>query len=343
MSQNPHDPLHLLRQAMSYKNAAIQACNAHNYEVSAQQGTQSLTLESEWVCQQAGINHHVLSFSLFGDNPIYCETAILNAKAMPDVYPGWRMWVYHDQSVPEHVLQRLHNHRVRLLDVTQIGIAHWPGTFWRFHAVTEPQVAKVQFRDADSIISTREAQWVKQWMDSGKPFHVFRDWYSHLDLILAGMWGAHAPLLAHMNEWIEAHLQSRSKLHPTHADQIFLAEVIWPKIAPYCLVHDTVHDLPFATAIDSPRPGTDGSDALGGFKAKRITVTMSPHIHQYLVTVLDEQQQIVMRYHRTAKDGRDEFEMPTEYYQHVETGKWQIQYQPLPQISIQTSTTDKQS
>lgn len=316
----------MFRQAMTLKNAAIKACDEARYAESAQLGSQSLPLESEWVCAQAAIHRHVLSFSLFGDNPIYCETAILNAQAMPEVYPDWQMWVYHDASVPEHVLQRLRAHRVRLLDVQQLGIAHWPGTFWRFHAVSEPHVAKVQFRDADSIISPREAQWVQLWLDSPQPFHVFRDWYSHLDLMLAGLWGAYAPFLAHLPQWIEAHLKTRAQLHPTHADQVFLAEVVWPRIAPYCLVNDTVHELPFATPIDSPRPAMSGGSALGGCDAKQITVTLPPPTSRYQVTIYDAQNNIIMRYQRQTIDGKDVFELPMQYHQRIQTGEWRIEY-----------------
>ena len=317
------------QRAMTLKNAAIQACHEQRYADSARLGSESLVQESAWVCAQAAIHQRVLSFSLFGDNPIYCETAILNAQAMPEVYPGWQMWVYHDASVPEHVLERLRRYRVRVLDVHQLGIAHWPGTFWRFHAVSEPHVEKVQFRDADSLISSREAQWVQLWLESPQPFHVFRDWYSHLDLMLAGMWGAHAPFLAGMSEWIEAHLKTRVELHPTHADQVFLAEVIWPKIAPYCLVHDTVHDLPFATPIDSPRPAMSGGSALGGFNAKQITVTLSAPATEYHVRIYDARGDVVMSYLRRTHNGKDVFELPMQYHERIRAGEWRIEYLPI--------------
>ena len=321
--------LDLLHQTSAHKNAAISACDQGSYVESAQHGTQSLTLESEWMCQQAGITRKVLAYSLFGDNPIYCETAILNAQSMPEIYPDWQMWVYHDSSVPEHVLQRLRALQVRVIDVACIQIAHWPGTFWRFHAASDASVAKVQFRDADSLISQREAQWVQLWLDSPQPFHVMRDWYSHLDLMLAGLWGAHAPLLAHMKEWIEQYLQTRSPLHPTHADQIFLAEVIWPKIAPYCLTHDTIHTLPFATPIDSPRPNESGAAALGGCDAKQITVSAPMAQAQYRVTIRDAQGVIVMSYQRQLRHGKDVFELPMRYHERIRSGQWRIDYEIL--------------
>ncbi len=329
MSQ--HDYLRLWREAMTHKNAAIKACEAGDYATSAQQGSQSLILESEWVCQQADISRQVLSFSLYGDEPIYCETALINAQAMPKIYPKWKMWVYHDHSVPEHVLTRLRQHHARLINVHDIGIAYWPGTFWRFHAVTDPQVAKVQFRDADSLINQREAQWVQEWLDSKQPFHVFRDWYSHLDLILAGMWGAHAPYLAHMSEWIEAHLQVRTELHPTHADQIFLAEVIWPRIEPYCLVHDSTHSLPNGAPMHAPAPQFEDYDLLGRRNEAKIAISLKNQGSSvsYWVSIWDEQQQLVMRYLRTLHNGRDTFRLPAEYYRKVESGLWRIQYKPV--------------
>lgn len=329
MSQ--HDYLRLWREAMSHKNKAIHACEVGDYETAAHHGNQSLVLESEWVCQQADISRQVLSFSLYGAEPIYCETAIINAQAMSSIYPDWRMWVYHDDSVPEHVLTRLSQHHVRLINVHQIGIAHWPGTFWRFHAATEPQVAKVQFRDADSIINQREARWVQAWLDSQQPFHVFRDWYAHLDLMLAGMWGAHAPFLAHMGEWIENHLQTRDSLHPTHADQIFLAEVIWPRIAPYCLVHDSAHQLPNGAPTGVAKPQFEDPDLLGRRSEATIKISLKGQTSSlyYWLTIWDENQQMVMRYRRTLHEGRDTFRLPAEYQRKVESGLWRIEYKPI--------------
>jgi len=321
----------LIEQVTVHKAQATQCEKAGDYAESARHGSLSLQAESALMCARAGLDSNVLAFSLFGNDPMYCETALLNAQALPGVYPGWQMWLYHDDSVPAHVLQRLRAHRVvRLLDVKDWGIAHWPGTFWRFAAATLPGVARVQFRDADSIVSAREAQWVQAWIDSGKPFHVLRDWYSHTDLMLAGLWGAHAPLLAHMREWIEDHLKRTPHLHPTHADQHFLAEVVWPRVMPYCLTHDTVHELPFATPIDSPRPGTHASDALGGFKITQMTITVPPGGEHYQVKVSDEQGRTVMCYERLAHDGSDVFHLPTVYYQQIEAGRWRIDYSALP-------------
>jgi hypothetical protein len=47
-------------QVAALKNDAIQACDEKRYEDSARLGSQSLALESAWVCKQAAINRRVL-------------------------------------------------------------------------------------------------------------------------------------------------------------------------------------------------------------------------------------------------------------------------------------------
>ena len=48
-----------------------------------------------------------LSFSLWGDKELYFIGAIKNAELVNEVYPGWKMLVYYDQTVPELIIQEL--------------------------------------------------------------------------------------------------------------------------------------------------------------------------------------------------------------------------------------------
>jgi hypothetical protein len=50
-------------------------------------------------------------------------------------------------------------------------------------------------RDADSVLNLRERLAVDDWLASGRWFHIMRDWWSHTDLVLAGMWGGVAGVL----------------------------------------------------------------------------------------------------------------------------------------------------
>jgi hypothetical protein len=96
-------------------------------------------------------------------------------------------------------------------------------------------------RDADSIINTKERVAVDAWLASDKHFHIMRDFYSHTEVILAGMWGGVAGVLPPLEEL-------RSEFEPDAGptstyDQIFLREMIWPTVRQSVLVHDSLYEV----------------------------------------------------------------------------------------------------
>jgi hypothetical protein len=134
-----------------------------------------------------------LSFSLWGNNPLYNVGAVRNAELWKTIYPEWSMIVYYDNSVPKETIDTLISLNVTTIDMTNFGIF---GAFWRFFAVSLPNCELVIFRDADSRISIREKMAVDEWIESKKSLHVMRDHpahripYGNNSLgILAGMWG----------------------------------------------------------------------------------------------------------------------------------------------------------
>ena len=42
----------------------------------------------------------IVSFSLYGDAPLYCEGALRNVELAKSIYPGWRCRFYIDGTVP---------------------------------------------------------------------------------------------------------------------------------------------------------------------------------------------------------------------------------------------------
>jgi hypothetical protein len=73
---------------------------------------------------------------------------------------------------------------------------------------------------------------------------------------------------------------------------------------------------------------------LGGFKAKKMAITLPPHCRRYAVQVTDENGATVMRYERKTQGGQDVFHLPSAYYQHIETERWHIAFTPLPDIAF---------
>ena len=134
-----------------------------------------------------------LSFSLWGDKPIYNVGVIKNALLWKEIYPNWQMVVYYDVTAPKETIDKLNELGVLTIDFTNKNIY---GMFWRFFAVNLPNSEYCIFRDSDSRITVREKMAVDEWINSDKSIHVMRDHPAHKIPygndglgILGGMWG----------------------------------------------------------------------------------------------------------------------------------------------------------
>lgn len=85
----------------------------------------------------------------------------------------------------------------------------------------DPTVGRFLARDCDSVVNARERAAVDERLRSPAWFHAMRDFPSHTDLLLAGMWGGVAGVLPPLARLLEGFTfdpltQSRT------ADQRFL-------------------------------------------------------------------------------------------------------------------------
>lgn len=185
-----------------------------------------------------GAKKNVISFSLWGDHPRYLRGAIRNAQAAVDVYPGWVCRFYCDDSVPAAVLDRLRRHGAEVV-MRPRPESFFDGLLWRFEVVADPGVGRFLIRDCDSVVNVKERVAVDDWIGSGKWFHAMRDFPSHTELILAGMWGGVSGVLPPVEEIRKAF---HPKTAPTRTfDQVFLRECVWPMIRGSVLIHDSVY------------------------------------------------------------------------------------------------------
>lgn len=183
----------------------------------------------------------IIAFSLFGNNSKYIEPAVLNTQVSPMLFPGWVCRFYVDDSVSSETIQRLKNNDAEVVYVTS-PVNKWPGAMWRFLAINDPEAEYVIFRDADSVVSHREAEAVAEWIGSGHSFHTMRDSGSHTALILAGMWGAKAGAVPDMEARIQRFVdKGYDSRH--FADQDFLAEDLWGYIRQDVFSHDRVFNF----------------------------------------------------------------------------------------------------
>jgi tetratricopeptide (TPR) repeat protein len=192
---------------------------------------------------------NVISFGLWGNHPRYLRGALHNAVRAWAIYPDFKCRFYIDSSVPPDLLAALDQASSELvIEDGEPAVRH--RLTRRFLVADDPGVACYLIRDCDSLINPREAGAVKAWLASGKPFHVMRDWWTHTDPILAGMWGGIGGVLPPLAPMIEGY-RSR-EIETPNWDQWFLRDRIWTSIRDVSLVHDRL----FGTAGSEPFPGT---------------------------------------------------------------------------------------
>ena len=140
----------------------------------------------KYLLQDSSQDKQILSFSLYGNNPRYTQGAIANADLYKKIFSGWTMRVYHDDTVAADTLQKLRSNGVEL--ISKQGVKDNKMS-WRFLVVNDHDVAMFCCRDIDSRLSMREELAVKEWIQSGKDFHVMRDHPSHSKYAMSGgMW-----------------------------------------------------------------------------------------------------------------------------------------------------------
>lgn len=225
-------------------------------------GLQALTLRHRSITARPALpdvavkpnGKKIIAFSLFGSSPEYIEPAVMNTELAGQIYPGWVCRFYIDGSVPADAVQRLQANGAEIVRV-DAAAEQWPGTMWRFLAMNDPEASRIIFRDADSVISQREARAVAEWEAGGKLFHTLRDAGTHTELMMAGLWGAVAGSVPEMRAKIEAYVSK--PLESRHfADQFFLREQVWP----YACQSLSAHDRIFGFADARPFPDTEAFD-----------------------------------------------------------------------------------
>ena len=175
----------------------------------------------------------IISFSLWGDNPVYTQGAIRNAELAKEIYPDWVCRYYVGKSTPNDIVVKLQN-----FDNTEVIVMEndgdWTGMFWRFYPASEDDVDVMISRDCDSRLNAREKYAVDEWLSSDKGFHIMRDHPWHNTSILGGMWGSRKGIVNEMKTLIDSYVKGNF----WQVDQNFLKEFIYPKVKYQSLVHD---------------------------------------------------------------------------------------------------------
>jgi len=194
---------------------------------------------------------NVLAFSLWGKAPFYAYGAMINLKLSRTVYPGWSCRYYVGADVPKPAVDFLRDNGadVRNIEDEYPGV----GLFQRFLVMNDRSVGRFLVRDCDARLSKPEAVLVRQWIDSGLPFHAVRDHVMHNELMIGCLWGGRTDTGIDIVELMRRYFGG-SPNAKYGQDQRMLGRMLWPLIRSHCLVHDKYYSLSGVTEIKLPDP-----------------------------------------------------------------------------------------
>lgn len=183
---------------------------------------------------------NVCAFTLWGHNPRYLRGALQNILVGRELFPDWTLRFYVDTTVPSAFLQLISTEGAQVVRMPD-GQSLRQHLCWRFLVANDPAVGRFLVRDCDSVFSAREKLAVEEWVASDRWFHVIRDYCSHTDLILAGLWGGVAGVLPNLQELLANYAPNR--METPNIDQWFLGDRVWPFVRESCLMHDRLFHL----------------------------------------------------------------------------------------------------
>lgn len=175
----------------------------------------------------------LITFSLFGNNPLYCVGAVENARLAKEIYPDWIARFYVAEDVPEEYVDQLKDYDAEVFICRRNN--SYDGLNWRFRPFIDDTVDFWISRDCDSRLSWRERRAVDEWMQSDKSVHLMRDCHNHGYTIMAGMFGVNNKLFHERYGKIDLDNPSATGRED---DQKVLHNLIWPVIKFDHLCHD---------------------------------------------------------------------------------------------------------
>jgi hypothetical protein len=207
----------------------------------------------------------IISYSLWGDSKFYCQGAIDNVGLARIYYPDWvcRFYVAKDcpaiddlRKLPSETCEVVECPACTGIDRSKADWVKCPehaSMFWRFEAMSDPDVERVIFRDTDSRLGPRERWAVDEWIRSGLITHRMHEVHAHLNgVFMGGMWGIRGGVIRNVGDAIRSFISIYPRYNEPwiFCDLIFLRDVLWPHVKDSCLGHGYGH--PNAFAVDNP-------------------------------------------------------------------------------------------
>lgn len=187
---------------------------------------------------------NLISYVLWGNDPLYCQGAVTNIIDARKYYPNWqnRFYVFEGCGAVAE-LNRLGAQVIMLPPIRRRpdGNEDWAALLYRLHPMSEPGIDRVIFRDTDCRFTTKEEAAVQAWIDSKKDVHAFyKEDRIQPKIFSGGMWGIKAGVIKNIRYRIERWLGSKGIAFWNKGeapDELFILEELWPELKDETLYH----------------------------------------------------------------------------------------------------------
>ena len=185
----------------------------------------------------------VITFALWGSDPIYTQGAIRNAQLGNELFPDWKCRFYVN-NIPRNILESLRS----IAEVVEMPAGNYRdygrraggaqpenSMFWKIDTYFDKSVDVFLARDCDSRLSQKEKVAIDEWLESDKEFHIMRDHPADCSgtPILGSMWGIKTSLKLDMRKFIADFKNNKTNF----VDQDFLRAYIYPLVKDNSMIH----------------------------------------------------------------------------------------------------------
>lgn len=197
----------------------------------------------------------IISFSLWGNNPMYNIGAEKNLILQKEIYPEWICRYYIDNTINKNTLNFLTNNGAEIIYKEPNILCS--GAFWRYEALFDKDVEISIFRDTDSRLSIREKKAVDEWLQTDYSVHIMRDYPGHVWNIMGGMWGINLlnttpNFITFFKKMYYIYSQNINE-YKYGGDENFLKTIIWEKVKENHIAHVSFNNL-IKTNKEKPFP-----------------------------------------------------------------------------------------
>jgi hypothetical protein len=166
-------------------------------------------------------------------------------RAHHAAFPDWQLRIHHDDRVTEfpyfNVLRKMHLKGLLKLEFMGKADLLAASMLWRLWPIYDPSVEVVAFRDIDSLPMHRDYKMLEQFVaNSRATLHVLHDSESHSGPLMGGLTACKVAAVRSIlpKEEFERQLVAWNTRLVSHgADQHFMNELIYPKLAKDLLIH----------------------------------------------------------------------------------------------------------